>query len=130
MRPAQRKYNASSKGRAKNNAYTTSWRMENPEKYRASLRKHDLKRHYGMTPEEHNSLFTSQGSCCGACGSPDPGRKSGDWSTDHDHETGVVRGILCNGCNLALGHTKDDPARLRKLAEYIETHHGRDVPIR
>lgn len=51
---------------------------------------------------------------------------------DHDHnccpEKGscgqCVRGILCSGCNTALGLVKDDPARLRRLAEYLERSAG------
>jgi hypothetical protein len=31
-----------------------------------------------------------------------------------------VRGVLCGPCNLALGHVKDDPERLRRMAEYLE----------
>lgn len=39
---------------------------------------------------------------------------------DHDHSTGHMRGVLCRGCNLALGHALDDPAVLRRLAAYAE----------
>lgn len=39
---------------------------------------------------------------------------------DHCHNGGGVRGLLCRHCNLALGYTHDDPARLRALAEYLE----------
>ena len=39
---------------------------------------------------------------------------------DHCHQTGKPRGWLCLNCNSALGHTADDPALLRKLAEYVE----------
>jgi hypothetical protein len=38
---------------------------------------------------------------------------------DHDHETGAVRGRLCNGCNTALGFLRDNPARARGLAKYL-----------
>lgn len=38
---------------------------------------------------------------------------------DHDHETGKVRGLLCNSCNVMLGHSKDDVAILQKGIEYL-----------
>lgn len=49
---------------------------------------------------------------------------------DHDHEaerSGVprhqtVRGLLCRMCNLAIGNMKDDPARLRSAADYLDAH--------
>ena len=41
---------------------------------------------------------------------------------DHDHETGKVRGLLCNGCNIAIGYAKDSPETLRRMAAYIEGH--------
>ena len=39
---------------------------------------------------------------------------------DHNHSNGLVRGALCQNCNLGLGHFKDDPERLRLAALYIE----------
>lgn len=90
-------------------------------------RRADLKRYYDITPEEWDAMFEAQGRLCAVCGSPYPGRKNGQWSTDHCHVTKVVRGILCNGCNLALGHVKDDPDRLRMLATYLEEKEFPDV---
>lgn len=43
-------------------------------------------------------------------------------SIDHDHSTGQRRGMLCGHCNRAIGLAGDDPARLRKMARYIEKH--------
>lgn len=38
--------------------------------------------------------------------------------------TGRFRGWLCNVCNLTIGAMKDDPVRLRLLAEYVERHNA------
>lgn len=39
---------------------------------------------------------------------------------DHCHQSGKFRGWICYGCNIALGHTKDNPETLRALANYLE----------
>jgi Recombination endonuclease VII len=54
---------------------------------------------------------------CEVCGQPSH-RPALDF--DHDHLLGLFRGWLCNACNMTLGSAKDDPARLRALAEYLE----------
>jgi len=90
------------------------YRAEHPEEI-ASYR---LMSQYGIDVPEWNELLASQGGCCGCCGTDDPGSKSG-WHTDHDHKTGKVRGILCRGCNLGLGHFVDDPRRLMAGIKYL-----------
>ena len=54
---------------------------------------------------------------CEVCGSAPTTR---GLHFDHDHKTGLFRGWLCHGCNIALGSAKDKPEILRKLAEYLE----------
>lgn len=55
--------------------------------------------------------------CCGRIASE---LNKNGWVLDHDHKTGEFRGWLCDDCNGALGKVFDNPATLRKLAEYLE----------
>lgn len=43
---------------------------------------------------------------CEICGS----QPEGGLFLDHDHETGRLRGWLCNGCNLAIAHLTEAAA--------------------
>jgi hypothetical protein len=39
---------------------------------------------------------------------------------DHNHETGKVRGLICNPCNCALGFVRDEPDTMLRLIEYLK----------
>jgi len=85
---------------------------------RKSVRKWRLKKNFGLTPEDVDRMLASQDGQC-VCGATDAGFKK-DWAVDHCHETQKIRGLLCHPCNVALGLLKDDPVRLRVLADYLE----------
>lgn len=38
---------------------------------------------------------------------------------DHDHKSEKVRGLLCNHCNLGLGHFRDSPLLLEFARAYL-----------
>jgi hypothetical protein len=86
----------------------------------ASLSRADkyLRRKYGITLAERDSMLAAQGGRCATCEADSPGGRRG-WHTDHDHDNGKVRGILCRPCNVALrrGIT---PEILRRMADYLE----------
>lgn len=87
-------------------------------------RKSALKQNYGITPEEWDDLFQAQGGVCASCGDePLEGAKR-RFHVDHCHTSGAVRGILCHGCNVALGYLKDDSKRIQLLAGYIDRFNG------
>lgn len=46
-------------------------------------------------------------------------KKSKVANIDHDHKTGKVRGILCQGCNLGLGGFRDNPGYLLSALSYL-----------
>lgn len=62
-------------------------------------------------------LFAEQGGTCAICELPEISGRS--LAIDHCHETGRVRGLLCNRCNRALGLMKDDPERLLRAINYL-----------
>lgn len=88
-----------------------------PEKKKSS----QLKYEYGITLEQYNKMLVKQEGCCAICGSPSPNRKGSDYfHVDHCHNTGTVRGLLCNGCNLGLGSFKDSQKSLENAIEYLK----------
>ena len=102
-------------------AYRRDYYQRNKERSKERSTKHHLKKTYGITVEEKDWLFAAQGFKCASCSSPEPGCKQG-WHVDHCHETGTVRSILCNACNVSLGLMGEDAVRIRALADYIEKH--------
>jgi len=45
--------------------------------------------------------------------------EEGDIHFDHDHKTGEFRGWICERCNFAIGHARDNPFILIRLIGYI-----------
>ena len=64
--------------------------------------KRELKRIFGMTPNQYDELLKIQNESCGICGISSKEIKK-RLSVDHDHITGKVRGLLCTRCNMAIG---------------------------
>jgi hypothetical protein len=85
---------------------------------KAYTRETHVKRKYGMTIDQYNEMFEAQNGLCAIC-SYKFGQKQGDCYVDHCHATKIVRGLLCQQCNSAIGHAKDDPSVLLKAARYV-----------
>lgn len=78
-----------------------------------------LLRRYGITHAQYENMYRKQGGKCKICREPVnvAGRRL---AVDHCHNTGKVRGLLCNKCNSGIGWFRDDPALLRRAAGYLE----------
>jgi hypothetical protein len=72
-----------------------------------------------ITHEQYLAKVAEQQGRCALCGKQ-PGAKG--LAVDHDHASGIVRGLLCSKCNAGLGHFDDDPRRLKKALEYLASH--------
>lgn len=93
-----------------------AWRKANADKKAASNRRYRPVK-YGVTPEEYDRMLAEQGGKCAICRQECKTRSH--LCIDHDHATGVVRGLLCNACNVALGILRDDVARLEAAIRYL-----------
>lgn len=86
------------------------------KEYKRNNRLRRRVRQYGIT-EEAYELMENEG--CAICGAHPHVDASVKMHIDHDHKTGKVRGVLCQSCNLAIGHINDDPMIAVRIAQYL-----------
>jgi hypothetical protein len=72
---------------------------------------------YGITLEQYDEMLVAQGGVCAVC-KREP-RDDISLHVDHDHATGVIRGLLCFRCNNSLGDLGDDPEVMQAAALYL-----------
>jgi hypothetical protein len=118
-REASRKYNR--EFREKNPDYQREYRRKHPEYHRDRQR---LTK-YGLTRDDYLALLEKQGGVCASCGREDTGNhRQPELHVDHDHDTGLVRGLLCHNCNLGLGKLGDNIAGVKNALAYLERHYS------
>jgi len=117
----------------------SEWPEEEKEKKRnfarawINIKENKLRRYqtsllkfYNLTWENYVKILEQQEYLCAICGKqlvvPGQGEYNGNDTAvvDHNHETGVVRGILCRKCNKALGGFGDDISIIKKAFNYLE----------
>ena len=78
-----------------------------------------LRRVYNITLQQYEQMLTDQQGKCWICG----------WvwrvgkrrlAVDHNHSTGVVRGLLCYRCNKGLGVFQDRADALAQAVKYLQ----------
>ena len=77
---------------------------------------------YQITPADYKLLLDKQGGVCGICQQPEMSTYKGTrrlLAVDHNHASGIVRGLLCANCNTGLGKFKDDSGRLLAASNYL-----------
>jgi hypothetical protein len=103
-------------------AEAQAWQRAHPERARATRVAGDIRHHekraaadrrrrlryqFGLEVEDYDAMVAAQGGVCAICHEPERARtRKGHvqlLAVDHDHETGRVRGLLCQECNHALG---------------------------
>ena len=95
--------------------------MESKYKYRFTERLAKAKKTYGITEEQYFFLLEIQNHSCAICKKPH-NEMVREIHIDHCHNSGKIRGLLCNDCNNGLGKLKDSVNLINKAIHYLEKH--------
>lgn len=104
-----RAYNKANRDRL--NAYRREHYAKNKHLYRNQM----YKMRYGITIEDYNRMLEEQDNVCAICKKDDGNRQL---AVDHNHTTGLVRGLLCMKCNIMLGQIESSPIVLDNAFRY------------
>ena len=99
--------------------YSATWYQENKERLKPNMRKNSYARYYKITIEKYEVLLAEQNNGCAICTAP-TGSNGKRLSVDHNHQTGEVRGLLCDDCNIGLGKFKDNSSLLANAINYLK----------
>lgn len=113
----QREWKKKNLDRCKEHADKTLIKIkQSPER---QLRRYgqSIKRTYGLTMEQYQSMLKKQGGVCFLCLSPPKIRRL---HIDHDHRTGKIRALLCYQCNWYMALIDKDLALLERLFDYTK----------
>lgn len=113
--------------REKSAIVTKLWRIRNREQYVRTHENYSLSKSYVISIEKYEEMLREQNNVCAVCGLPPESvtTKTGEvrkLCVDHDHKTGAVRSLLCQNCNIVLGHIEANPERVHLLCEYLKRH--------
>jgi recombination endonuclease VII len=86
-------------------------RYNSDPKYKDSRRHHNMLYTYGMGLADYKAMHLKQKGRCAICKRHERSfghRRQKKLYIDHNHVTGVIRGLLCYECNYALGQLNAD----------------------
>lgn len=76
---------------------------------------------YGLSKRQYEVLVERSGGLCEIC------REKEAQHIDHCHDTGAVRGLLCQQCNHGLGNFQDRVALLNRASEYLSKKYAQKI---
>lgn len=95
------------------------WHKENKKRIQKWTLNYSLERNYGITKKDYDEMLKFQKNKCAICGTKKfmgIGKRA---HVDHCHDTGKVRGLLCNLCNVGLGAFLESKKALKKSIDYL-----------
>lgn len=97
-----------------------AYRAANLDKVRERERVWKIEYKYGVTQAAWHAMFEKQGGRCAGCSLLFGKERSNIPCVDHDHATGIFRGLLCHSCNRAIGLLKESVTTLQTLLLYLQ----------
>jgi hypothetical protein len=95
------------------------WRNNNRDKIKSYSRINGLKNKFNITLDQYNEIFNKQNGCCMICEKPQSEFPKA-LCVDHNHQTGKIRGLLCDKCNKGIGFLNDDINILLNAIQYLK----------
>jgi hypothetical protein len=101
------------------------YQKDNSEKYKEAYFIRGINRH-GISVDQYNKLVNKNNGSCWICGGNDQGKRL---AIDHDHQCckenyscgKCIRGVLCQSCNMIIGHIENNKIDLNKIDQYLRT---------
>lgn len=93
------------------------------EKFREHFRKKKNCNNHNITISEYERMYSEQDGACAIC------KRKRKLYIDHDHETGFVRALLCNRCNVLLGSIDDNLETAKEIVRFLELHQSYHLKI-
>lgn len=110
------KYMSNPKKKKKSsNDYRKRKMAENPNWKKLREMAYKTRKSFNEVETWFNNQWMKQQAQCDICGKV----FCDDDCIDHDHTTNELRGLLCSGCNLGIGHLKDSADLCQKAANYL-----------
>ncbi len=118
---------------AANHLRSAMWYQENKKRHITHMTKYQkvhrvqmfparrnmiLKKRYGITSADYDAMLTKQNGVCAICEKKSEINRNGKLFVDHCHETGRVRGLLCDVCNRAVAWLTSE--QLKRAISYLE----------
>lgn len=108
-------------------------KRKSPQTRQEYRRSWHIRNKYGMDDAEFEAWWIVFKGKCGICGSElkmptlTRGQALDVVAIDHDHTTGRVRGLLCNGCNKGIGLLREDVNILKNAIDWINNAKTRNT---
>ena len=83
--------------------------------------RYNLRSRFDISLEEYNDKLKRQSFSCAICKKLQSVLKK-RLAVDHNHKSNVIRGLICEDCNLGLGKFQDSPELLKAATSYLEKY--------